>query len=166
MRRIVSEIRPPFVFVENSPLLTSRGLDRILGDFAEMGYDARWGVVSGADAGLDHIRKRIWIVAYTGSKPGAYSNILKAHGRNFAGRGRFKKEWGKDRQFTEMRTKALRRLGMEWRKGNNPPASRGIVNGLAHQLDRLKAIGNGQISIVAALAWTILSAEMTDSNDF
>src|SRR5690625_5070782 len=42
MARIIREVRPRFVFVENSPVLTSRGLGRVLGDLAEMGFDAEW----------------------------------------------------------------------------------------------------------------------------
>jgi DNA (cytosine-5)-methyltransferase 1 len=63
MARIIGEVRPKFVFVENSPLLVSRGLTRVLGDLAEMGYDARWGVLGACDAGAPHKRERIWIVA-------------------------------------------------------------------------------------------------------
>lgn len=63
MARIICEVRPRFVFVENSPLLTSRGLDVVLGDLAAMGFDAEWGVYGAADAGAPHKRDRIWIVA-------------------------------------------------------------------------------------------------------
>ncbi len=65
MARIIDEVRPRFVFVENSPILTSRGLDRVLGDLAEMGYDARWGVLGAVDVGAPHKRDRIWIIANT-----------------------------------------------------------------------------------------------------
>jgi DNA (cytosine-5)-methyltransferase 1 len=64
MVRVVREVRPRFVFVENSPMLTSRGLYRVLGDLAEMGYDARWCVLGADDVGAPHRRKRIWILAY------------------------------------------------------------------------------------------------------
>ena len=64
MCRIICEIRPRFAFVENVPALTGRGLDRVLGDLAEMGYDARWCVLGADDAGAPHHRKRIWILAY------------------------------------------------------------------------------------------------------
>ena len=63
MARIVGEVRPRYVFVENSPVLTSRGLGVVLGDLAEMGFDARWGVVGADDAGAPHRRKRIWVLA-------------------------------------------------------------------------------------------------------
>jgi DNA (cytosine-5)-methyltransferase 1 len=65
MARIVCEVRPRYVFVENSPVLTSRGLDRVLGDLAALGFDARWGVLGAADLGAPHQRDRIWIVAYS-----------------------------------------------------------------------------------------------------
>ncbi len=63
MARIIYEVRPQFAFVENSPMLTSRGLGIVLGDLAAMGFDARWGVLGAADVGANHQRDRIWIVA-------------------------------------------------------------------------------------------------------
>ncbi|WP_093114010.1 DNA cytosine methyltransferase [Pseudomonas sp. bs2935] len=63
MARIVGEVRPRFVYVENSPLLVGRGLALVLGDLAEMGYDAHWCIVSASDCGAPHQRDRIWIVA-------------------------------------------------------------------------------------------------------
>lgn len=65
MARIIGEVRPQFVFVENSPLLIRRGLERCLADLAALGYDARWGVVGAHHAGAPHKRDRIWIVADT-----------------------------------------------------------------------------------------------------
>lgn len=43
MARIIGEVRPRFAFIENSPALVNRGLDRVLADLAEMGFDAEWG---------------------------------------------------------------------------------------------------------------------------
>jgi len=67
MARIICEVRPRFVFVENSPMLTSRGLGTVLGDLASMGFDARWGVLGAADVGAPHQRDRIWIVGKVGN---------------------------------------------------------------------------------------------------
>ena len=64
MARVVREVRPRYVFVENSPMLTSRGLHRVLGDLAEMGFDAEWGVLGARDVGAPHRRDRIWIVGH------------------------------------------------------------------------------------------------------
>ena len=68
--RIVGEVRPRFVFVENSPMLTSRGLGRVLGDLASLGFDAEWCVLGAADAGAPHLRERIWILAHANGIPG------------------------------------------------------------------------------------------------
>jgi len=63
MARIINEVRPRFVYAENSPMLVSRGLALVLRDLAQMGYDAKWGIVSAGDLGAPHRRDRIWIRA-------------------------------------------------------------------------------------------------------
>jgi len=62
--RLVGEIRPEFVIVENVSALLGRGLDRVLRDLAEIGYDAEWHCIPASYVGLRHIRDRVWIVAY------------------------------------------------------------------------------------------------------
>ena len=62
MARIIGEVRPRFVFVENSPALITRGLGTVLGDLAALGYDCRWTVLGAADVGAPHQRDRLWIV--------------------------------------------------------------------------------------------------------
>jgi len=62
MARIVGEVRPRFVWVENSPLLVRRGLGLVLYDLAKMGFSARWGVVGARHAGAPHRRDRIWLL--------------------------------------------------------------------------------------------------------
>jgi DNA (cytosine-5)-methyltransferase 1 len=66
MARVVCEVGPEWVFVENSPMLTIRGLGTVLRDLAEIGFDAAWHVLSAADVGAPHLRERIWIVAHSG----------------------------------------------------------------------------------------------------
>ena len=63
MARIIDEVRPRFAFVENSPALIRRGLARVIGDLAEIGYDCRWCIMGADDVGAPHRRKRIWILA-------------------------------------------------------------------------------------------------------
>ncbi len=63
MARIVGEVRPQYVFLENSPLLRTRGLDIVLKDLAQMGYDAKWGVIGAFQVGAPHKRDRMWLVA-------------------------------------------------------------------------------------------------------
>jgi DNA (cytosine-5)-methyltransferase 1 len=65
--RLIGEIRPLYVIVENVDDLLHRGLGRVLGDLAEIGYDAEWHCIPAAAVGADNIRDRIWIVAYPDS---------------------------------------------------------------------------------------------------
>ena len=61
--RIIREVRPRFIFVENSPALTYRGLGIVLGDLASMGFDAEWCVLGAHNVQAPHKRDRIWILA-------------------------------------------------------------------------------------------------------
>jgi DNA (cytosine-5)-methyltransferase 1 len=63
--RLIGEIRPRFAIVENVADLTVRGLGRVLGDLAALGYDAEWHCIPASAVGAPHPRDRIWIVAYT-----------------------------------------------------------------------------------------------------
>jgi DNA (cytosine-5)-methyltransferase 1 len=63
MARVIGEVRPRVVRVENSPLLVGRGLAVVLGDLADMGYDAQWFRLSASDCGAPHRRDRTWLVA-------------------------------------------------------------------------------------------------------
>ena len=62
--RLIGEIRPAYVIVENVSALLRRGLDIVLGDLAALGYDAEWHCIPAAAVGAPHIRDRIWLVAY------------------------------------------------------------------------------------------------------
>ncbi len=66
--RIIRELRPRIVIVENVAALLVRGLDRILGGLAEIGYDAEWECIRASDVGAPHVRNRIWVVAYPASE--------------------------------------------------------------------------------------------------
>jgi DNA (cytosine-5)-methyltransferase 1 len=143
MARIVGEVRPRFVFVENSPLLVKRGLAVVLSDLAEMGYDARWGIVGAHHVGAPRRRDRIWLLAYATEKPASGQNM---HGvsqepspqnwlpRESGGGDCAERIWGRVH-------------------GTNIPR---ISNGVADFVDRIGCCGNGQVPAVAALAWRLL----------
>lgn len=65
--RIIGEFRPKFVIVENVTDLLFRGMGTVLGDLASLGYDAEWHNIPALAVGADHIRERIWIIAYPNS---------------------------------------------------------------------------------------------------
>ncbi len=64
MHRIICEVRPRYVVVENVAALLGRGIGTVLGDLAEIGYDAEWQCIPAAAFGAPHRRDRVWIIAY------------------------------------------------------------------------------------------------------
>ena len=62
--RLIREVEPRYVFVENVGALLVRGLDAVLGAFAELGFDAEWGTLRASDVGAPHRRERVFILAY------------------------------------------------------------------------------------------------------
>ncbi|WGM31461.1 DNA cytosine methyltransferase [Brevundimonas sp. NIBR11] len=64
--RLVRELRPRYVIVENVAALLGRGLGDVLGDLAALGYDAWWDCIPAAAVGAPHRRDRLWLVAYPG----------------------------------------------------------------------------------------------------
>ena len=139
-KRIIREVRPPFVFVENSPNLKGRGLDIVLGDLAELGYDAEWCVLGAKHVGANHKRSRIWILAHA--------------------------KWDKQ-SWTESCDGETRRMG--WLKQPVETDTdwetilsnvRGNGHGLADRLDRTDAIRNGQVPGVVKLAWQTLMTNL------
>jgi DNA (cytosine-5)-methyltransferase 1 len=62
--RLIGELEPSLVLVENTPGLLSLGMGRVLGDLAARGYDAQWDCIPANRLGAPHERDRVWIVAY------------------------------------------------------------------------------------------------------
>ena len=62
--RLVDEVRPSFVFLENVPAIRTRGLNRVLYEFTARGYDCRWTVLSAASVGAPHLRERWFLLAH------------------------------------------------------------------------------------------------------
>ncbi len=61
--RLIGELKPRYVIVENVAALRSRGLGVVLRDLAALGYDAEWHCIPASAIGARHRRDRIWIVA-------------------------------------------------------------------------------------------------------
>ena len=179
MARIIGEVRPQFAFVENSPMLVTRGLERVLADLAKMGYDSRWGVISAADIGANHRRERIWIVGKMGNSNNNGQTTAKIGNSLIEGSygsqtrsQQASESQGSSQQHGEMDNsdsaqlkgnKCSERINKEYAEFGSaswwqtePNVDR-VVDGMAARVDRLKAIGNGQVPLCAATAWEILS---------
>lgn len=129
--RIISEIRPRYAFIENSSDLAIRGLCRVLADLAAMGMDARWGVFSACSTGAPHVRRRMFIVAYPKSR-------------------RTGQRW-----WVKCSQKGATERNLHWTLPESDIDRK--VNGVANLVDRLAAVGNGQVPAVVRLAWETLS---------
>ncbi len=62
--RLIGELRPRYVVVENVSALLARGMGRVLGDLSARGFDAEWDCLPAKAFGAPHQRDRVWIVAY------------------------------------------------------------------------------------------------------
>lgn len=135
----IRDVRPRYALLENVPgLLNSGYFGEILSSLAEAGFDARWCVLGADDVGAPHRRKRLWILAYADSE-------------------------GLERQREESsRTGEELSDAGDSRWWSTEPNVGRVVNGLASRVDRLKALGNGQVPLVAARAWQILTGEIND----
>ena len=143
MARIIREIQPRFVLVENSPMLTSRGLGRVLGDLAGMGMDARWGVFRASSIGAAHHRARIYLVAYP--------NGSKLEGLELPQPSCADKKKSRRRQSARAIDAAL--------PADDYSAMPRNPDVLARGMDGLKATGNGWVPPVAARAFRLLTAD-------
>lgn len=151
MARIIGEVRPRYAFIENSPMLVTRGLDRVLCDLAAMGFDAEWGIVGASAIGGTQHRERVWILANSDR-----ARLQRAEREKQPDQAR------QERQAT--RSQPMRPNCRPW-----PPGPRAVsevpvdADGVAGRSHQLRAIGNGQIPQVAAAAWRILSDRAVES---
>jgi len=179
MARIIGEVRPKYTFIENSPMLTIRGLESVLADLAKMGFDAEWGVLSAADVGANHERERIWIVGKNTQQHRFFSH--SQHNKDRWGEQQpqsIKKKIGNipnskcgNVQKSELQQRTVFKEGRKTSDrfsngiGNavwwaTEPSVGRVANGLAGAVDRIKAIGNGQVPLCAATAWKLLNERL------
>lgn len=172
MARIIREVQPRFAFVENSPMLTSRGLGTVLWDLAALGYDAEWGVLGAADVGAPHERERIWIVAHAAGFAGNARRAEPAGQQRQAGAANgcedlahANRERLEEQHPAAEPDQARQYPGRVYEVGRaewwatEPPVGR-VAHGVASRVDRLRCLGNGQVPLCAAEAWRRLLARI------
>jgi len=157
----VRDIRPRYVWLENVPgLLNSGYFGEILSSLAEAGYDARWTVLGAADVGSPHRRNRLWILA---ESQHPHPNSIGSH-REEEYQHRNPEPADQQISVSGPMGQVLAHSRSESGDGGNKPwptepgVGRVVPHGMAHRVDRLKAIGNGQVSRVVAAAWELLIA--------
>ena len=135
--RVIRDLRPRLVFVENVAALADRGLDRVIGTLSALGFDAEWEVFSALEVGAPHTRERLFILAYAngnGESVGAF----------------------------DAETPRLPETTVSVRDGWPPAPERlRMDDGVSAGLDRLRCLGNAVVPQQAALAWQTLMARVT-----
>jgi DNA (cytosine-5)-methyltransferase 1 len=149
MARIICEVRPNYVFVENVAALLGRGLGTVLADLAALGFDARWDVLGVSDCGGPQPRERVWVMAHHQSigrrTVQQESELLPKETKGGA------RSSGKGRS-----SYAANAAGILWPP---EPSLVRVADGMADRVDRIHAIGNGQSPRVAAAAWNYLNSK-------
>jgi DNA (cytosine-5)-methyltransferase 1 len=120
--RLVGELRPRYVLVENVAGLLVRGMGEVLADLAALRYDCEWEVLPAAAFGAPHLRARVWLLAYpSGGRQRSPDDTVFA--------GRYSAE-----------------LGRRW--ANEPDVAR-VAHGISGGVERRRALGNSLVVPIA-----------------
>ena len=164
--RLIGEVRPSYVIVENVAALLGRGLGDVLGDLAALGYDAEWHCIPASAVGAPHRRDRIWICAYRQENPsrshadgvGSYRANQHQHGEaEFrdeqisivgsmgedvadAGSALLERQW----QVSVGISAELSESGSRSWWATEPDVGR-VAHGVPARVDRLRALGNAVV---------------------
>lgn len=157
--RVARILRPKYIYLENVAAIISNGVGTVLADLAALGYDCKWLCLRASDVGATHERDRWWLLGHANGdiKPACSVNekaqVVQSNSKD--------DESNTDRprcQEGELsigaQSKHAGNSGNSWWEAC-PDLPR-VANGLADQSHRLKAIGNGQVPLQAAVAWKLL----------
>jgi DNA (cytosine-5)-methyltransferase 1 len=163
--RVIREVGPKWCLLENvAGLLAHRYYGTILGELAEAGYDAEWIVLGADDAGAPHRRKRVWIVAKSAS-----IRLERTESKRFWHNiGAFVGNGSQDvADSAQIMRNGAGKAGQKGRQESTDggwwttePDMGRVADGVAYRVDRLKALGNGQVPAVVEAAWRSLELTM------
>lgn len=179
MLRVVEEVEPLHVFVENSPLLRSRGLGEVLRGLADLGFDAQWDTLAASDVGAPHWRKRLWLLAThtdpdrrrrASERQSQHDDQQSTPRREPDGLGEAgRRHWSHlaDARGARLPLPQQEELRRAWRRieggavtecswwAAEPDVGR-VAHGVPSRVDRLRALGNAQVPLQAAYAFKTL----------
>lgn len=164
--RLVDELQPKIIFLENVPAITTRGLDKVTAEITKRGYDSRWQTLSASEVGAPHKRNRWWLLAYSRRISEGADEILQSKMQKSIGKDvtklcstisnanselvRKQSRWS-NRQSRENQTE------LEYSSWWSVESDVGrVVNGLPFRMDRLKGLGNAVVPAQARKAFEIL----------
>ena len=170
MHRIIREVRPRYVVVENVAALLGRGIGVVLGDLAEIGYDAQWQCLPASAFGAPHRRNRVWIVAYPQEQPigagfceshqagdrrrrsrngGSEREMADANGEYVQNGGRVFPGVYRQEKITGEKRSGGGCGGWSSRQWNTEPDVGRVAHGIPARVDRLKGLGNAIVPQIA-----------------
>jgi DNA (cytosine-5)-methyltransferase 1 len=165
---IVRVLRPRWVLLENVAAILGRGAGRVLGDLAEIGYDAEWDCIPAASVGAPHLRDRWFAVAYAdeiGRR--RRSRVFRSPGWGQPAYGRWsladttssgRDGWVPSPSRLSAASDARdgrQQLGQHW--ATEPDVGR-VAHGVPHRVDRLRGLGNAVVPQVAEHVGRLLVA--------
>ena len=138
LMRVIRQVRPKYIVLENVAAITTNGLDIVLGALAEAGYDTEWSCIRASDMGGCHRRDRWWLVAYTNSTG---TQGLRPERQLRETCEEVTPKW---RPGPEL-------LSPAWRSYLSQPLLHRGDDGLSNRVDRLKSLGNSVVPQVATI---------------
>jgi DNA (cytosine-5)-methyltransferase 1 len=166
--RIVGELRPRFVIVENVTSGKKLWLPTVREDLAALGYRTRAFALSAADVGAPHLRRRVFVLATTDPdgivlrvEPGRGE---RADGRGAAlagvdGQGGRARHADRDRESTG-EVAGLQGVAARASAWSVAPELRGVADGIPARVDRLKALGNAVVPQCAEVIGRIIAEHL------
>jgi DNA (cytosine-5)-methyltransferase 1 len=164
--RLVEELQPSFVFLENVPAIRTRGEERVVKELASRGYDCRWDNLSAEDVGAPHRRTRWWLLAANARSIGTGDKQQEKGSGRELGQGRDESsDYGekeslayahssrlKEREFEfAERTKLARTEFSSWWEAESDVCR--VVDELPHRVDRTRCLGNAVVPAQAREAF-------------
>ena len=144
--RLVGELLPPIVVLENTPNVIAYG-DEVFGELVQLGYNIEWKILSAQQLGAPHIRKRWFGIAYFSDS--LRSSILqKPRGGEGESRRRLAWKTSVDSSRYGKKSEVARHIGGTWR---SKPEVRRICHGIPDRVDRNRALGNAIVPDCAAV---------------
>lgn len=148
--RLIRDLRPSFVFLENVPAIRTRGLNVVLHELTEAGYDCRWTMLSASSVGAPHKRERWFLLAHDRNKSNRHTNNSRCD-RNGGSQQEISNQNTNNNRVCE--ESKIYCSNSQWAV---EPAVGRVANGISCRVERIKRLGNAVVPLQAKMAFEIL----------